>query len=421
MGNQSFSERLRPVDGGGVTSAAGFAAAGVSAGLRPEPDRLDLALVLADQPCAAAGVFTANRFCAAPVRVSREHLDGRGFGQARCVLINSGNANAATGEEGLVAARSTCETMAQALGCTPTEVLVASTGVIGQLLDIAPFAPGIAAALNQASAQGGADAARAIMTTDTCPKECAFSYESAVPEYAGGTFTVGGMAKGAGMIMPNMATMIAVVTTDAPVAPQALHHLISEVAGLTFNKVTIDSDTSTNDTCFMLASGAAAPDAPVIKEGTPAFEELVQATRAVCEYLARAIASDGEGASRLITVTVCGAADAAQADCAARAVANSPLVKTAVAGHDCNWGRVAMALGKSGAEFCQEKVAIDIMGIPVCRDGLTVPFDEDEAQSRFAASEIVIEADLGAGSASATVWTCDLTHEYVTINGEYRT
>lgn len=415
------SALLRSIPEGGVTSALGFKAGGVHAGFRRDPERLDLALIYPDAPCAAAGVFTRNRFCAAPVTVCRENLHGRGYGIARAVVVNSGNANAATGEEGLATARHTCTIASQLIGCEEDEVLIASTGVIGQLLDVTPFETGIPALLGTVSEQGGAAAARAIMTTDTRPKELAVSYESSAPGYEGTTFTVGGCAKGSGMIMPNMATMIALLTTDAPVAPEALHAALSQVVSVTFNKVTVDSDTSTNDTAIALASGAASPHADAICEGTPAYEEFVRALREVCESLARAIASDGEGASKLVTVTVAGAATEDDADLAARAIANSPLVKTAIFGHDCNWGRIAMALGKCGAVFEQGDVSIDIMGIPVCRDGLTVPFDEDDALKRFEDPEITIHADLGAGDASATVWTCDLTHDYVTINGDYRT
>ena len=258
------------------------------------------------------------------------------------------------------------------------------------------------------------------MTTDTHSKEYAVSYVSEAAGHAGNVYTVGGMCKGSGMIMPNMATMIAVITTDAPVEPAALHALLLSTVKQTFNKVTVDSDTSTNDTCIMLASGAAAADAEPIVEGSDAFDELAFAVHEVCESLARNIAADGEGASKLVTVNVTGAVNDEEADIAARAVSNSPLVKTCIAGHDCNWGRVAMALGKCGVKFNQEDVSIDMMGMPVCRDGLTVPFDEDEALRRFEAPEIVISADLGAGDAATTVWTCDLTHEYISINGDYR-
>ena len=413
---------LSVVPDGGVSTPAGFRAAGVHAGFRRNPSRLDYALVVPDEPCAGAGVFTANRFCAAPVQVCRENLGGmdRGYGTVAAVSVNSGNANAATGAEGLAVARQTCEILAGELGCEPGQVLVASTGVIGQPLAIDPFAAGIPAALAGLSADGGTDAAKAIMTTDTRPKEHAVRYESSAPGYEGATFCVGGMCKGSGMIMPNMATMIAVVTTDAPVAPETLHDILSGSVRETFNKVTVDSDTSTNDTCIMLASGAAAPGLPPIAEGGEAYDELLGAVREVCETLARDIASDGEGASKLVTVTVAGAASEDDADVAARAVANSPLVKTCIAGHDCNWGRVAAALGKCGATFEQGNVDIDMMGIPVCRDGLTVAFDEQEALRRFEEPEIVIWADLGAGGHSTTVWTCDLTHDYVSINGDYR-
>ena len=423
MDIDSFDSKLRAVPEGGITSARGFKAAGIHAGFRHDPARADFALLVADEPVSAAGVFTTNRFCAAPVTVSREHLGGasQGFGKVRAVAVNSGNANAATGEPGLAVARETCDIVSQVVGCEPTQVLVSSTGVIGQQLDIAPFEAGIPAAFEQCSREGGASVARAIMTTDTRPKEYAVTYESGVLEYVGCTFTVGGCVKGSGMIMPNMATMIALITTDAPVEPETLHRMLAACVNETFNKVTVDSDTSTNDTCILLASGAAAPDCEPICEGSEAYEELAYALKVVCESLARAIAADGEGASRLITVNVTGAPSDEDADTAARAVANSPLVKTTVAGHDCNWGRIAMALGKCGVVFYQQDVSIDIMGMPVCRDGLTVPFDEDEALRRFEAPEITIWADLGAGEGEATVWTCDLTHEYIVINGDYRT
>ena len=229
------------------------------------------------------------------------------------------------------------------------------------------------------------------------------------------------MTKGSGMIMPNMATMIAILATDAPVLPRDLRAALKRAVDASFNKVTVDSDTSTNDSCFMMASGQAVPpgSAPFAPD-TPAFERFEAALAAVCESLARQMAADGEGATRLVTVHVAGAATDADADKAARAVANSPLVKTAICGHDANWGRIAAALGKSGARFRQEDAAIDIMGLPVCRGGLTVEFDEDEALRRFERPEVVIDVDLGAGDARTTVWTCDFTHEYITINGDYR-
>ena len=376
-------DTLAVVEGGGVTSARGFRAAGVHAGFRKDPNRFDLALVAADKPCACAAVFTQNVFCAAPVTVSREHLEDCGYGIAQAVVVNSGNANAATGERGLAAARETAAIASDVLGCAP-------------------------------------NAARAIMTTDTRPKEAAVTFSGDGIGYDGCTFTVGGMAKGSGMIMPNMATMIAVLTTDAPVRPDALHAALSRAAGCSFNKVTVDSDTSTNDSCFLFSNGGATSSTVPFHPGSPALARFEQALEAVCQNLARQMAADGEGATRLVTVNVTGAATPADADAAARAVANSPLVKTAVYGHDANWGRVAMAIGKSGAAFRQEDAAIDIMGLPVCRGGLTVPFDEDEALRRFENLEIAIDVDLGAGDAATTVWTCDFSHDYVTINGDYR-
>ncbi len=427
------SVKLVFIPAGSPASARGFSAIGVHAGFRPDPERLDMALVVADEPCAAAATFTTNVFCAAPVRVSREHLDEGAPGQpaygcARAVVINSGIANAATGERGLEAARETCELVGEAVGCPAAEVLVASTGVIGQHLCLEPFAAGVPAALaalaaaptaEERAAQGLA-AARAIMTTDTRPKHGAVAFSGDDIGYPGVTFTVGGMAKGAGMIMPNMATMIAVITTDAPLTAPDLSAALTAAVNKSFNKVTVDSDTSTNDTCFALASGAAAPDAAPFAPGTPAFAAFQEALDELATTLARAMAADGEGATRLITVTVRGAATAADADAAARTVANSPLVKTAVYGHDANWGRVAAALGRSGARFSQEDVDIDILGLPVCRAGLVVDFDEDEALRRFEEPEVAIEVDLHAGEESATMWTCDFSHEYVTINGDYR-
>lgn len=418
------------LEDGCVTSALGFHAAGIHAGFRKEPERLDCAMVVADGLCPVAATFTQNIFCAAPVLVSKEHLNNNNYGLARAVVVNSGNANAATGETGLACAKQTAQIASDTLACLPEEVLMASTGVIGQILDTTPFKqalPGMAQKIatqttEEARLQGGHDAARAIMTTDTVAKQAAVSFVSQDPEYEGVTFTVGGMAKGSGMIMPNMATMISVLTTDAPVAAPALHNALVQAVGKSFNKVTVDSDTSTNDSCFLFASGkAVSAEAPLITEDSPAYKELSVALNVLTQYLARKMARDGEGATKLVTVIVRGAANEKEADMAARTVANSPLVKTAIFGHDANWGRIAGALGRSGARFNAEDVSISIMGIPVCEHGLTVPFSEEEALRRFELPEIILEANLGAGSAEATIWTCDFSHDYVTINGDYRT
>ncbi len=407
---------------GGVALAAGFKAGGMHAGFRRNPARLDLALVCADELCPAAGVFTRNVFCSAPVKVSREHLDGEGCGLARAMVVNSGVANAATGRKGLKAAREQARITADAVGCAEEDVLVASTGVIGAQLSCEPFASGVPQLVERMgrTVQDARDAASAMMTTDTHPKQAALTYGAQAGSLAGTTIAIGGMAKGSGMIMPNMATMICCLTTDAPVVPQALHAALRAAVDVTFNKVTVDSDTSTNDTCVVFASGKAAPGARPIEVDTPEFEEFASALRLVCEKLARQMAADGEGASKLVTVNVTSAATDHDADEVARSIANSPLVKTAVYGHDANWGRIVAAAGKTGAAFRQERVSVSMMGIPVCRKGLALSFDEEEALRRFEEPEIVIDVDLGAGDAATTVWTCDLTHDYVTINGDYR-
>ena len=395
---------------GGVTAPRGVKAAGIHAGFRQNPERLDAALVVVEGPhIESSGMFTKNVFCAAPVQVCRELLAA---GPAHAVILNSGNANAATGKPGLDIARKTADVTARALGLEAGQVLVASTGVIGVELPWDPYETGIPALIDALSEDGGHDAACAIMTTDTHPKECAACFE-----FEGHIYSIGGMVKGSGMIQPNMATMLAVLTTDMPLGRSSAKEALRRAVNASFNKVTVDSDTSTNDSAFFFTSGAA----PEPVDDDAAFEVFARVLRAVCENLARQIAADGEGATKLVTVNVGDAASEADADTAARAIANSPLVKTAIAGHDCNWGRIAAALGRSGAKFKQENVDIDIMGMPVLRNGLPIGFDEDEALRRFEAPEIVIDVALGTGKgASARVWTCDLTHEYIHINADYR-
>ncbi len=403
---------------GGVCAAAGIRAAGVSAGFRRNPERLDLALVVADEPCVAAATFTTNRFCAAPVTVSRDNVaDGR----ARAIVLNSGNANAATGEPGLDCARRACARVAQELGCDEKDVLVASTGVIGVPLPFEPYETGVPAAAAALAATPAAahDAACAVMTTDTVSKEVSVAGELPQRTDEPRAFHVGGFVKGSGMIQPNMATMLAVLTTDAPLTAEAAHEALLAAVRVSFNKVTVDSDTSTNDSAFLLATGVAGGEE--IGLDHPAYPQVAAAIRVAATELARKIAADGEGSTKLVTVTVMGAASEQDADTVARAIANSPLVKTAVFGHDANWGRVAAAAGKCGVPFDQTRVDIDFMGVPVCRAGLTVPMDEEDMLRRFEAPEIDITVSLGMGEATGRVWTCDLTHDYVTINGDYRT
>ncbi len=407
---------------GGVCAAEGMLAAGISAGFRKNPQRKDLALVAAEESCVCAATFTQNRFCAAPVQVSRERAAA---GHARAVVLNSGNANAATGEKGLEVAYQSAALVASALGCDESEVLVASTGVIGVQLPLDPFEVGVPAAAQALvhSAAAAHDAACAVMTTDTVPKEVSFSGQ--VPCGLGGapvTIHVGGFVKGSGMIQPNMATMLAVLSTDAPLTSEAAHAALLAAVGQTFNKVTVDSDTSTNDSCFLFATGKAAGGiTEPIDLDSPAYPQVAAAIRGVCGDLARKIAADGEGSTKLVTVYVTGAASQADADTVARSIANSPLVKTAIFGHDANWGRVAAAAGKCGVPFDQYAVDIDFMGVPVLRAGLPLAMDEDDMLCRFEAPEIDIVISLGAGEFFSRMWTCDLTHDYVRINGEYRT
>jgi len=394
---------------GGVTAPAGFLAAAVSAGLKKSGKR-DVCLIVGERTCAGAGVFTRNTMAAAPVVVSRGHVaDGR----VRAVVVNAGNANACTGLAGLADAREMAALTAESLGCDSSEVLVASTGVIGVPLPTELVAAGIREAADALDSTEGTAVAEAIMTTDT------FAKQTAIRVAVGGrTFTVGGAAKGSGMIQPNMATMLAFLTTDAPLDATACDTILRGAVGRTFNRVTVDSDTSTNDCCVLLASGAEGGER--LTAGTKAYDAVAAALEQVCGELARMIARDGEGATKLITVTCRGAASERDAEAVAFAIANSPLVKTAIFGQDANWGRVAMAVGKSGAAIDPARLEIVFAGITTCREGTAVAFDEAEAAAALAGDEVDVLVDLHVGEAAATVWTCDLSYEYVRINGEYR-
>ncbi len=404
---------------GGVCAALGMRAAGVHAGFRDDPNRLDLAVVAADEACVVGATFTQNRFCAAPVQVSRERA---ATGVARAVVLNSGNANASTGQPGLEAARESAALLARELGCPEEQVLVGSTGVIGKQMPLEPYRIGVPAAVCalDSTTQVAHLAARAVMTTDTVPKESSWRGVVTLGDESV-TVSVGGFVKGSGMISPNMATMLSVLSTDAPLTREAAQKALSSAVKCSFNKVTVDSDTSTNDTCILFATGKAAPGA-LVDVDSPAFPAIAAAVRAVCEDLARMIAADGEGATKLVTVDVLGAATDADADVVARSIANSPLVKTAICGHDANWGRIAAAAGKCGIEFDQYDVDIDLMGVPVLRAGLPLPMDEEKMLRLFDENdEVSIVVSLGVGEAHGRIWTCDLTHEYITINGDYRT
>ena len=394
--------------GGGVTAPQGFRAAGVYAGIKSTG--LDLALLVSDRPATAVAVFTINRAQAAPVLVSREHLDRSG-GTARAIIVNSGCANACTGNEGLQVAREMASETARLVGCPVEQVLVASTGVIGVALPIARIKTGLPIAFAALGADQGPVAARAIMTTDPFPKEAA-----AQVTLGGRAAGIGGMAKGSGMIEPMMATMLGFVTTDASVPQPLLDRALREAVDDTFNAITVDGECSTNDCVMLLANG----ESGAIVDETM-YGEFVGGLRAVCLELALGIVRGGEGATKLVTVTVTGARSNADARRAAKAIANSPLVKTAIHGGDPNWGRLIAAAGRAGVEFALERAAVSIGSTVLFKNGR--PHDESapQAAAYLKGKDIAVAVDLGAGHAWSTVWTCDLSAEYVRINADYRT
>jgi glutamate N-acetyltransferase/amino-acid N-acetyltransferase len=394
----------------GVTAPRGFRAAGVACGIKVS-GALDLSLVVSDARAAAGGVFTTNLAVAAPVVVSREHL-ARTQGHGRAIVINSGCANACTGADGMKHARDMSMQTAAALRCSSEDVLVASTGVIGVQLPMSKVRKGIAEAASHLTTEGAADAARAIMTTDPFPKEAAV--EASTPA---GTYRVGGMAKGSGMIEPLMATMLGVLTTDAAVEPALLQRALALVVDDTFNAITVDGECSTNDCVFVLANGESG-----VRITEADLADFAGALAAVCQPLAVGIVRGGEGATKLITVVVTGAASDRDARQAARAIANSPLVKTAVHGADPNWGRLIAVAGRSGAAFALEHAAVRIGDVVLFRNG--TPFDERAAKAAeyLRSPEVELEVNLGTGGAGRSrMWTCDLSAEYVRINAEYRT
>ena len=393
----------------GVTAPRGFRAAGVKAGIKG--DALDLALLVADGDCAAAGVFTRSRTAAPPVAVARGHLAS---GHARAVVVNSGCANAATGPAGLADAREMANLTARAVGCEPGEVVVSSTGVIGVRLPMDRIRSGIARAGDQLSADHGTDAARAIMTTDTKPKE------AAVGLVVGGVrCAVGGMAKGAGMIAPNMATMLAFFTTDITIAPPLLHSALVSAVGESLNRITVDGDTSTNDCAVVLASGAAG--APAIETTGPDYETFGVALTTVARRLADMLIRDGEGVTRVAEVRVEGAGTPDEADRIARVVAESPLVKTALYGGDPNWGRVLAAAGRAGVPLDGDRVSIWIGDVQVAESGVACDYEEKDAAAAMEEDPVRFRIRLAQGEASGWMLTSDLSHRYVDINAHYRT
>lgn len=397
---------------GGVCAAEGFLAAGLYAGIKKNLLGKDLGLIFSEIPATAAGVFTTNKIKAACVTVSKEHLANK---KAQAVIVNSGNANCCTGKEGLLDAEQMAAVAARMLGIKPADVLVASTGVIGKPLPMGKIINNVPQLVKRLSTKNNKDAAQAIMTTDTVKKEFAVRFK-----LDKNTITVGGMAKGSGMIHPNMATMLAFITTDAAISAAALKAALLESVEKSFNSISIDGDMSTNDMVLVLAN-AAAGNKPITPLTKTAFEKFSAALSKVTEALAKMIVKDGEGATKFIEVFVKGAKTQADAKLAARAVCNSPLVKTAIYGQDANWGRVAAAAGASKAEVCLEKISICFGRAKVLNSGKPVVFDENVLKKILSKKEIKITVDLGLGDASAKMWTCDFSEEYIRINARYRT
>ena len=396
---------------GGVTAPLGFTSAAVHCGIKPKAGALDLAVIAADRPAWAAGLFTTNLAKAAPVIVSREHLERSG-GTARALVVNSGCANACTGETGLRDARRMAHIVAEGLGCEDHDVLVASTGVIGVALPIARVETGIREAMGRLRPDDGANAALAIMTTDPFPKEHAVRVKTEA-----GTFIVGGIAKGSGMIEPHMATMLGFLTTDASVTPTLLHRALDESARDTFNAITVDGECSTNDSLFALASGASG-----VTIDERSYPALVDGLRAVSRTLAIGIVRGGEGATKLIEITVRDAQSDGDARRVARTIANSPLVKTAVHGADPNWGRIVASAGRSGVIFDIDRTTVRVGGVLLFENGLPHDDESPRAAEHLKGTDVLIDVNVGTGGGcAATIWTCDLSADYVRINGEYRT
>jgi len=394
-----------------IAAVAGVRLASVAAGIR-KPDRHDLALLVVTPGTECAAVFTRNRFRAAPVEVALAHLE---TAKPRALLINTGYANAGTGEAGRRDARACCEALAAELDCRPEEVLPFSTGVIGEPLPLAPIRAALPGLVGALRGEGWVEAAGGIMTTDTVPKAA-----SRRIEIEGRTVSVSGIAKGAGMIRPDMATMLAFVATDAAVPAADLEALLHEAVGQSFNRISVDGDTSTSDACCVLATGAAGV---TVAAGSRAWERLRRSLTEVCVELAQAIVRDGEGATKFITIRVEEAAGAAEARAVADAVAHSPLVKTAFYASDPNWGRILAAVGRAGIddlEITGVRIALNDVVI-VSHGGRDPSYTEDAGQRAMDADEITVRIGLGRGRESTVLWTCDLSHGYVTINAEYRT
>lgn len=401
---------------GGVTAAKGYEAASTAAGIKYK-DRTDMALIYSQVPCVAAGTFTTNVVKAAPVKWDRQVIDSGVKVQA--IVVNSGIANACTGAEGFGYCQDTADAAAKALDISADGVVIGSTGVIGMQMPIDKLTAGIKvlAGKKNDSLENGTEAAKAIMTTDTCEKELAVEIEA-----GGKTVTIGGMAKGSGMIHPNMCTMLAFITTDAVISKETLQKALSEDVGDTYNMISVDGDTSTNDTVLLLANGLA--ENKEIVYGSEDYEKFKEALHTINEYLAKKIAGDGEGATALFEVKAVGCESKEQAKVLAKSIVCSNLTKTAIAGHDANWGRILCAMGYSGAQFDPEKVDLFFESkagkIQIIENGTAIAYSEEEATKILSESEVTAIADVKMGEAEAVAWGCDLTHGYIDINADYR-
>ena len=404
---------MKTIDGG-VCAAQGFTANGVHCGIRHNKTKKDLALIFSSVPATAAAVYTTNLVKGAPLTVTKRHLAN---GKAQAVICNSGNANTCNAD-GIEIAEKMSKMTADALGIDPTDIVVASTGVIGQPLPLEPIAAGIPSLAAGLSPDGSNDAAEGIMTTDTVKKEIAVEFE-----IGGKPCRIGGIAKGSGMIHPNMATMLVFITSDVAITPALLQKALSQDIANTFNMLSVDGDTSTNDMVSVLANGLA--QNPVIDSEGEDFATFCKALNTVTVYLCRSIAGDGEGATKLLECRVTGAADEATAKTVAKSVICSSLLKAAMFGADANWGRVLCAIGYSGAAVDVDKVDVSFHSpkgtIEVCKDGAGVDFSEETAKQILLERDIDILIELNSGTACATAWGCDLTYDYVKINGDYRT
>ncbi len=397
------------INNGSVTSVNGIKAAGINCGIKKE--KKDLALIFSEVPCNVAGTFTLNKVVAAPLVISKNIIKQQN--KVKAILVNSGNANACTGTTGFSNALDSQSYCAKKLSINPSEVIISSTGVIGKQMPMEQLKSGINEIQNYLSGDGGLDAAEAILTTDLKKKSFAVKVK-----LAKGEVTIGGICKGSGMIMPHMATMLAFLATDASIEQPVLQKLLSSTVDNSFNKISVDGETSTNDMVILLENGFSGIE---IKENTEDYNNFYSALLAICQEMAKAIAADGEGATKLITISVNNAKTKKDADTIARAVANSPLFKTAMNGNDANWGRILSVAGNSGVDFTPEKVSIKFDDMKILEPNYNVNFNEEEAKKLLNKEKVTVSVDLDEGEESSTWWTCDFSEGYIRINSSYRT